>query len=378
MRPSTHNSPASQDSFFRYFKARFQPFRRPLFWGALGILSLLAVAIWQYIEHPEWLGGEIEQPETTLEPQTDPTPAPVAVPPLVPGTENNSQTPGATPGDAPLPTPQEPGNLLDRLIPKPNNAQVNPTEPQNSLFPSLVPKQSSTPNQAEDSPPASREDLLNRTSIDNRSFNDAANSQASPSNLTSEQSTSSSTNNSSNSEQAPTNTSPLERAVDRVMSPNSGSTPSSGGSSAGTGFDSSIDTSGYVPEAYGTTPTVPSPNYGGEGNDQSSRGAAQSDYDRSVPRDYGQLSPSGTAGADDYGQGASTGTTPPGQLNNYEFNNSFSPLPQSYGQNNAPAGQPYQPNNTVNPNPDPQTPQVQEPIQTDQSTTFDESPLFPE
>ena len=370
MRPSTHNRPASQDSFFRYFKARFQPFRRPLFWGALGALSLLTVAIWQYIEHPEWLGGEIEQPETTLEPRTEPTPA-LAVPPLVPGTEDNSQTPGATPGATALPTPSQPGNLLDRLIPKPNNAQVNPTEPQNSLFPSLVPKQPPAPNQAE-SPPASREELLNRTSIDNRSFNDAANSQASPSNLTSEQ-TSSSTNNSSNSEQTPTNTSPLERAVDRVMSP--AATPSSGGSSAG-GLDS-IDTSGYVPEAYGTTPTVPPPNYGGEGNEQSSRGAAQSDYDRSVPRDYGQLSPSGTAGAND-GQGASTGTTPPGQLNNYEFNNSFSPLPQSYGQNNAPAGQPYQPNNTVNPNPDPQTSLVQEPIQIDQPTTFDESPLFPE
>ena len=373
MRPSTHNSPASKDSFFRYFKARFQPFRRPLFWGALGALSLLTIAIWQYIQHPEWLGGEIEQPETTLEPQTDPTPA--LLPPLVPGTEDNSQTPGAPPGETTLPKPQEPGNLLDRLIPKPNNAQVNPTEPQNSLFPSLVPKQPPAPNQAENSPPASREELLNRTSIDNRSFNDAANRQASPSNLTSEQSTSSSTDNSSNSEQTPTNTSPLERAVDRVMSPNSGSTPSSGGSSAG-GLDS-IDTSGYVPEAYGTTPTVPPPNYGGEGNEQSSRGATQSDYERSVPQSYGQLSPSGTARAND-GQGASTRATSPGQLNNYEFNNSFSPLPQSYEQNNAPAGQPYQPNNTVNPNPDPQIPQVQEPIQTDQSNIFNESPLFPE
>ena len=373
MRPSTHNSSAS-NSFFRYFKARFQPFRRPLFWGALGALSLLTVAIWQYLQHPEWLGGEIVQP-TTLEPQIDPTPAPVAVPPLVPGTEDNSQTPGATPGDAPLPTPAQPGNLLDRLIPKPNNAQVNPTEPQNSLFPSLVPNQSSAPNQTEDSLPASREDLLNRTSIDNRSFNDAANRQASPSNLNSDKSTSSSTNDSSTTEQAPTNTSPLERAVDRVMSTDSGSTPS-GGNSSGTGLDSSIDTSGYIPDAYGTTPI--NPNYGGEGNEQSSRGAAPSDYDRSVPRGYGQLSPSGTAGADDYGQGASTGTTPPGQSNNYEFNNSFSPLTQSYEQNNAPAGQPYQPNNTVNPNPAPQIPQVQEPIQTDQPTTFDESPLFPE
>jgi hypothetical protein len=39
----------------RYFKARFKPLSRPMFWGSIGIFSLLAITIYQYLQHPDWL-----------------------------------------------------------------------------------------------------------------------------------------------------------------------------------------------------------------------------------------------------------------------------------------------------------------------------------
>lgn len=41
----------------RYFKARFKPFSRPLFWSSLIILGLVGAAIYQYWQHPELLEG---------------------------------------------------------------------------------------------------------------------------------------------------------------------------------------------------------------------------------------------------------------------------------------------------------------------------------
>jgi hypothetical protein len=39
----------------RYLKARFKPFKRPLFWSSLAILTLVGYAIYQYWQHPELL-----------------------------------------------------------------------------------------------------------------------------------------------------------------------------------------------------------------------------------------------------------------------------------------------------------------------------------
>jgi hypothetical protein len=46
-------SPAS----IRYLKARLKPFKRPLFWSSLAILTLVGYAIYQYWQHPELLEG---------------------------------------------------------------------------------------------------------------------------------------------------------------------------------------------------------------------------------------------------------------------------------------------------------------------------------
>lgn len=42
-------------AFVRYFKARFQPFTKPLFLGSFGGLLIAGLAIYQYWKHPEWL-----------------------------------------------------------------------------------------------------------------------------------------------------------------------------------------------------------------------------------------------------------------------------------------------------------------------------------
>lgn len=41
----------------RYLKARLKPFKRPLFWSSLAILTLVGYAIYQYWQHPELLEG---------------------------------------------------------------------------------------------------------------------------------------------------------------------------------------------------------------------------------------------------------------------------------------------------------------------------------
>jgi hypothetical protein len=41
----------------RYLKARLKPFKRPLFWSSLAVLTLVGYAIYQYWQHPELLEG---------------------------------------------------------------------------------------------------------------------------------------------------------------------------------------------------------------------------------------------------------------------------------------------------------------------------------
>lgn len=54
------NTPASM----RYLGARLKPFRRPMFWGSIGLASLIGLAIYQYWQHPDWLNGNLSEVET--------------------------------------------------------------------------------------------------------------------------------------------------------------------------------------------------------------------------------------------------------------------------------------------------------------------------
>ncbi len=54
------NTPASM----RYLSARLKPFRRPMFWGSLGLVSLIGLAIYQYWRHPDWLNSNLAEIET--------------------------------------------------------------------------------------------------------------------------------------------------------------------------------------------------------------------------------------------------------------------------------------------------------------------------
>ncbi len=49
----------------RYLGARLKPFRRPLFWGSLGLTSLIGLALYQYWHHPDWLNGNLSEIDTT-------------------------------------------------------------------------------------------------------------------------------------------------------------------------------------------------------------------------------------------------------------------------------------------------------------------------
>ena len=54
------NTPASM----RYLGARLKPFRRPLFWGSLGLASLIGLTLYQYWRHPDWLSGNLSEIRT--------------------------------------------------------------------------------------------------------------------------------------------------------------------------------------------------------------------------------------------------------------------------------------------------------------------------
>ena len=49
------NTPASM----RYLGARLKPFRRPMFWGSLGLASLIGLALYQYWRNPDLLDGNL-------------------------------------------------------------------------------------------------------------------------------------------------------------------------------------------------------------------------------------------------------------------------------------------------------------------------------
>ena len=53
------NTPASM----RYLGARLKPFRRPMFWGSLGLASLIGLTIYQYWRHPDWLNANLTELE---------------------------------------------------------------------------------------------------------------------------------------------------------------------------------------------------------------------------------------------------------------------------------------------------------------------------
>ena len=48
----------------RYLGARLKPFRRPLFWGSLGLASLIGLTLYQYWQHPDWLTGSLSEIKT--------------------------------------------------------------------------------------------------------------------------------------------------------------------------------------------------------------------------------------------------------------------------------------------------------------------------
>ena len=48
----------------RYLGARLKPFRRPMFWGSLGLASLIGLTLYQYWQHPDWLTGSLSEIKT--------------------------------------------------------------------------------------------------------------------------------------------------------------------------------------------------------------------------------------------------------------------------------------------------------------------------
>lgn len=51
------NTPASM----RYLGARLKPFRRPLFWGSIGLVGLIGFALYEYWQHPDWISGNLSE-----------------------------------------------------------------------------------------------------------------------------------------------------------------------------------------------------------------------------------------------------------------------------------------------------------------------------
>ena len=64
------NTPPSM----RYLGARLKPLRRPMFWGSLGLVSLIGLALYQYWEHPDWLNGNLSEINTNNNISTDKLP----------------------------------------------------------------------------------------------------------------------------------------------------------------------------------------------------------------------------------------------------------------------------------------------------------------
>lgn len=71
---SSVKTPAS----LRYMKARLRPFSRPSFWGALIIIAVFAVVIYQYWQNPELLNSTSSDPEATNKALKNPNSAQVS------------------------------------------------------------------------------------------------------------------------------------------------------------------------------------------------------------------------------------------------------------------------------------------------------------
>lgn len=60
------NTPASM----RYLGARLKPFKRPLFWGSIGLVTLIGLALYEYWLHPDWISGSLSEISTTTNDST--------------------------------------------------------------------------------------------------------------------------------------------------------------------------------------------------------------------------------------------------------------------------------------------------------------------
>ena len=382
----THNKSSENSSFLRYLKARFQPFKKPLFWGSLGGGLLLAICIWQYSQHPEWLDTTVEQPDSldlSEESATTPLDSPREVAPSAQNElESSSELEAAGTALPSLPS----SSRSESQLSKPQQKEAQATgEESAKIFPALVPDQSSS---AADNP-VSNQDLIERASFDNvRSFFEGNNSsKASPSNLNSDQNETPDNPSSLPSvEPVPVAPSPLEQAVERVMSesepsqapaaaPEANANPTPPVSEAEAPparpnfSESSIGTAGY--EQYGTTPVVP--NY----NPTPTASPATPSYGTPQQSPYGQsTTPNSVANPPGVSAEPGLPTTPEEQLDSYNFNNSFTPpsIPRSQPNqtNYAPAPQngTEERTNSVGV----ESPQYQQPIQIEQPE-FSDSPF---
>ena len=50
--------PKHSNSSFRYLIAGLKPLASVKVWGSVGIMALVAMVLWQYSLHPEWLGND--------------------------------------------------------------------------------------------------------------------------------------------------------------------------------------------------------------------------------------------------------------------------------------------------------------------------------
>lgn len=397
-----HNKSSENSSFFRYFKARFQPFRRPLFWGSIGGLSLLVVCVWQYWQHPEWLGTTVEQPGTSVDNPIDPSLSdPLASPgELPPSTQNELDSlleveANRTAEPEEDSSPQEqPKNLLEQLAPK--EEKEAKTGGSAKIFPDLVPDQ----NSASDNKAFSDQNLIERASFDNvRSlFEGKPSNQASPSNFNSSGTSAGSAPNLPSVEPVPVPPSPLEQAVERAFSNPTNSSQNSPVAEPETATpnptpqvpeaeapnprpnfaESSIGRTGY--EQYGTVPVVPNSSYPAP----AASPTAPSYAPGQGQNPYGQPNPSSVPSGAGSGQPqAVPEVTPQEQLDSFNFNNSFNSFSPS---NQVPQRQFNQPNQNASPPsqngvnggasnpPGVQSPQFEQPIQVEQPG-FSDSPF---
>lgn len=142
------NQNPQSSSRLRYFLARFKPLSNYLVWGPPVVILLVAGIIWQYQQHPEWL-GQFAQPSTTqffgVGENFDPDGEP-----LVPIEGENEQLDGledplspnfGNSGDSPSPILANPLNPTEGQPLSTENPEQTP-----SIFPNLVPNSSNSAN----------------------------------------------------------------------------------------------------------------------------------------------------------------------------------------------------------------------------------------